>query len=165
MPYNHLILCHPFLPPSISPSIKVFPNELALCVRWSKCWSFNFSISPSNEYSGLISFLLFITNMECLWLVCQATCIFPTDWGSDCRVSLYQLSNLLSTHGAQEPKSRKCRRPRHTPVPYTSLASLTTCFKKETKSSSVCTNNPWAGRERALPRQDPFLLAASLKRV
>ena len=51
---NHLILCGPFLLPSIFPSIRVFSNELALCIRWPKDWSF--SISPSNEYSGLMSF-------------------------------------------------------------------------------------------------------------
>ena len=57
MPSNHLILCHPLLLlPSIFPSIRVFSNELALHIRWPKCWSFNFSISPSNEYLGLISF-------------------------------------------------------------------------------------------------------------
>ena len=57
MPSNHLILCHPFLLlPSIFPSIRVFSNELALRIRWPKYWSFSFSISPSNEYSGLISF-------------------------------------------------------------------------------------------------------------
>ena len=57
MPSNHLILCRPFLlPPSIFPSIKVFSNESALHIRWPKHWSFSFSISPSNEYSGLISF-------------------------------------------------------------------------------------------------------------
>ena len=56
MPSNHLILCRPLLLPSILPSIKVFSNELALCIRWPKYWSFSFSISPSNEYSGLISF-------------------------------------------------------------------------------------------------------------
>ena len=57
MPSNHLILCHPLLlPSSIFPSIRVFSNELALCIRWPKYWSFNFSISPSNEYSELIFF-------------------------------------------------------------------------------------------------------------
>ena len=56
MPSNHLILCHPLLfPPSIFPSIMVFSNESVLCIRWPKYWSFSFSISPSNEYSGLIS--------------------------------------------------------------------------------------------------------------
>ena len=57
MSSNHLILCHPFLfPPSIFPSIRVYSNESVLHVRWPKYWSFSFSISPSNEYSGLISF-------------------------------------------------------------------------------------------------------------
>ena len=57
MPSSHLILCHPLLLlPSICPSIRVFSNGLALCIRRPKYWSFSFSISPSNEYSGLISF-------------------------------------------------------------------------------------------------------------
>ena len=57
MPSNHLILCRPLLlPPSIFSSIRVFSNESALCIRWRKYWSFSFSISPSNEHSGLISF-------------------------------------------------------------------------------------------------------------
>ena len=57
MPSNHLILCHPLLLlPSIFPSIGVFSNESVLCIRWPKYWSFSFSISPSNEYLGLISF-------------------------------------------------------------------------------------------------------------
>ena len=57
MPSNHLILCHSLLlPPSIFPSIRVPSNESVLCIRWPKYWSFSFNISPSNEYSGLISF-------------------------------------------------------------------------------------------------------------
>ena len=57
MPYNRLILCHPLLLlPSILPNIRVFSSELVLHIRWSEYWSFSFSISPSNEYSGLISF-------------------------------------------------------------------------------------------------------------
>ena len=57
MPSNHLILCRPLLLlPSIFPSIRVFSNELVLHIRWPKYWSFRFSISPSNEHSGLISF-------------------------------------------------------------------------------------------------------------
>ena len=56
-PSNHLILCRPLLlPPSVFPSIRVFSNESVLCIRWPKYWSFSFSISLSNEYSGLISF-------------------------------------------------------------------------------------------------------------
>ena len=65
MLFNHLILCCPFLLlPSIFPSIRVFSKESALCIRWPKHWSFSFSISPSNEYSGLISF-----RMDCLDLL------------------------------------------------------------------------------------------------
>ena len=57
MSSRHLILCHPLLLlPPIPPSIRVFSNESALCIRWSKYWSFSFSISPSNEHPGLISF-------------------------------------------------------------------------------------------------------------
>ena len=65
MPSDHLILCHPLLlPPSIFPSITVFSNESILHIRWPKYWSYSFSISPSNEYSGLISF-----RMDCLDLL------------------------------------------------------------------------------------------------
>ena len=57
MPSSHLILCHPFLPlPPIPPSIRVFSNESTLLKRWPKYWSFSFSISPSNEHPGVISF-------------------------------------------------------------------------------------------------------------
>ena len=60
MPSNHLILCHPLLLlPSIFSSIRVFSNELVLHIRWPKYWNFNFSFSPSNEYSGLISFRIY----------------------------------------------------------------------------------------------------------
>ena len=57
MPSNHLILCHPLLLlPSVFPSIRVFSNESVLCIKWPTYWNFSFSISPSNEYSGLIPF-------------------------------------------------------------------------------------------------------------
>ena len=70
MPSSHLILCHPLLfPPSIFLSFRVFSNESVLAIRWPKYWSFSFSISPSNKYSGLISF-----RMDCLdLLVVQGT--------------------------------------------------------------------------------------------
>ena len=64
MPSNHLILCHPLLLlPSIFPSIRVFSNESALCIRWPKYCSFSFNISPSNKYSGLISFRMCWLNL------------------------------------------------------------------------------------------------------
>ena len=56
MPFSHLVLCHPLLLPPIPPNIRVFSNELTFCMRWPKYWSFSFSISPSNEHPGLISF-------------------------------------------------------------------------------------------------------------
>ena len=56
MPSNHLILCHPLLLPSIFPSIRVFSNDSVFHIKWPKYWSFSFSISPSNEYSGPVSF-------------------------------------------------------------------------------------------------------------
>ena len=65
MPSSHLILCHPLLLlPPIPPSIRVFSSESALCMRWPKCWNFSFSINPSNEHPGLISF-----RMDCLDLL------------------------------------------------------------------------------------------------
>ena len=64
MPSNHLIVCHPLLLlPSIFPSIRVFSNELVLPIRWPKYWSFSFSISSSNEYSGLISFRMDVLDL------------------------------------------------------------------------------------------------------
>ena len=61
MPSSHIILCYHLFPlPSMFPSIRVFSSESVLLIRWPKCWSFSFSISPSNEYSGLISFRIFL---------------------------------------------------------------------------------------------------------
>ena len=68
MPSNHLFLCHPLLLlPPIPPSIRVFSNESVLHIRWPKYWSFSFSISPSNEYPGLISFRMdwFVLLLKC----------------------------------------------------------------------------------------------------
>ena len=79
MPPNHLILCHPLLLTSVFLCTRVFSNELAFPIRWPKYWSFSFSISPSNEYSGLISFriewfdLLAVQGtLMCLLLACKS---------------------------------------------------------------------------------------------
>ena len=78
MPSNHLILCCPLLlPPSIFPSIRVFSNESVLRIRWPKYWSFSFSISPSNEHSGLISF-----RMDWFDLAVQGTLKSLLQWHS-----------------------------------------------------------------------------------
>ena len=127
MSSTHLIFCHPLLlPPSIFPSIRVFPNESALHIRWPKYWSFNFSISPSNEYSGLVSSRLnwlislqskglsrvFSSTTECIclcllvitlstsiqWLLCQAS-----SWiTSKGRESLSWTSKLLYPCGQDQ---------------------------------------------------------------
>ena len=75
MPSNHLILCHPLLLPSIFPSIRVFSNESVLHIRWSEYWSFSFSISPSSECSGLISFRM---DWLALIQVTEWTCPSPS---------------------------------------------------------------------------------------
>ena len=86
MPSNHLILCHPLLlPPSIFPSIRVFSKESTLPIRWPKHWSFSFSISPSNEYSGLISFRMDWLNL----LAVQGTLKSLFQHHSSCRLVYY----------------------------------------------------------------------------
>ena len=93
MPSNHLILCIPLLLlPSIFPSIRVFSNELVLCIRWPKYWSFSFNISPSNEHSGLISF-----RMDWLYLLAvQGTLKSVFQHHSSKASILHQLSFLYS---------------------------------------------------------------------
>ena len=72
MPSNHLILwCPHLLLPSVFPSIRVFSSESALCIRWPKYWSFSFSISPSNEYSGLISFRIDLLSVQRIIPACS----------------------------------------------------------------------------------------------
>ena len=95
MPSNHLFLCRPLLPPSIFPSIRVFSNESALHIRWPKYWSFSFSISPSYEYSGLVSF-----RMEWLdLLVVQGTLKSLLQHHSSKVSILLQLSHPYMTTG------------------------------------------------------------------
>ena len=87
MPSNHLILCCPLLLPSIFPSIRVFSNESALHIRWSKYWSFSFNISPSNEHPGLISFMTDWLDL----LAVQGTLMSPLQHHSS-KVSILWLS-------------------------------------------------------------------------
>ena len=124
---NHLVLCCPLLlPPSIFPSIRVFSNESALHIRWPEYWSLSFSISPSNEYSGLISFrkftwsqskyydyILFLiyhfVTLEFLIVFHMFLCLFPLSWPhfSLNLVILHILSNMLFpwVTSFQEPPS------------------------------------------------------------
>ena len=92
MPSSHLSLCHPLLlPPSIFPSIRVFSNESALRIRWPKYWSFSFSISSSNEYSGLISFRMDWLN----FLAVQGTLQSPLQHHSS-KASIFQHSAFFT---------------------------------------------------------------------
>ena len=80
IPSNHLTLCHPLLlPPSIFPSIRVFSNESTLHIRWPKYWSFSFSMSPSNEYSGLISFRISNSHVW-MWELDYKESWVPKNW-------------------------------------------------------------------------------------
>ena len=100
MPSNHLILCCPLLLPSIFPRIRVFSSESAVCIRWPKYWSFSFNISPSSEYSGLISFRIDWFGL----LAVQGTLkkSAPTQFESinSSVLSLLYGSTLTSIHGA-----------------------------------------------------------------
>ena len=102
MPFDHLMLCLPLLlPSSILPSIGVFSNELALPIRWPKYWSFSFSISPSNEYSGLISFRIDWFDLHAVPKDCQESSPAQFKCINSSVVSIYMvlLSYLYMTTG------------------------------------------------------------------
>ena len=117
MPSNHLILCHPLpLLPSIFPSIRVFFNESVLRIRWPKCWSFSFKISPSNEYSGLTSFrvdwLDLLAHFGCSgsWKLCR---LFSgcSEWGllSSCNAQASHCAGFSSCRAqALERRPNSC---------------------------------------------------------
>ena len=98
-----LILCHPlFLPPSIFPSIRVFSNKLVLRIRWPKYWSFSFNISPSNEYSGLISFRMDWLDLPVVWGILRSLLQHHSSKASILRCSAFsviQLSHPCMTTG------------------------------------------------------------------
>ena len=111
MPSNHLILCHPLLlPPSIFPSIRVFSNELALRIRWLKYWSFSLSISPSNEYSGLISFSMDWLDLLAVQGTLKSLLQHHSSKASILRCSAFfivQLSHLYMTTGKTTALTRQ----------------------------------------------------------
>ena len=98
MPSNHLILCCPLLLwPSIFPSIRVFSNDSALCIRWPKYWSFSFSISPSNEYSRLISFRMDWLNLLAVQGTLQEFSATPQFKSINCLVLSFLYSPTLTS--------------------------------------------------------------------
>ena len=111
MPSNHLILCHPLLlPPSIFPSSRVFSNESVLCFRWPEYWSFSFSISPSNEYSGLISFRIDRLNLHAVQGTLKSLLQHHSSKVSILRCSAFftvQLSHPYMTTGKTIPLTRR----------------------------------------------------------
>ena len=108
MPSNHLILCPPLLLlPYIFPSIRVFSNELALCTRWPKDWSFSFSISPSSEYSGLISFRIDWLDLLAVQRTCKSLLQHHSSKASVLHSSLYSLT-LTSIHAATAKSCQSC---------------------------------------------------------
>ena len=101
MPSNHLILCHHLLLlPSVFPSIRVFSNELALCIRWPKYWGFSFSISPSNKYSELIAFRIDLLDL----LIVQRTLKSLLQHHSS-KASTIRLSTLASAKKTQSSQA------------------------------------------------------------
>ena len=90
MPSSHLILCRPLLPPSVFASISVFSNDSVIRIRWPKYWSFSFSISPSNEYSGLISF-----RMDWLDLLAVQGALKSLLWHHSSKASILRHSALF----------------------------------------------------------------------
>ena len=99
MPSNHLILCHPLLLlPSIFPSIRVFSNETVLCIRWPKYCNFSFSISPSKEYSGLISYRIDWFDLLAVQGTLKSLLQHHTSEASILRHSAFFIVTLTSTH-------------------------------------------------------------------
>ena len=98
MPSNHLILCHPLLLPSIFPSIRVFSNESALHIRRPKYWSFSFSISPSNEYSGLISFRMHWLDLLAVQRTLKSLLQHHSSKASILQLSFFYSITLTSIH-------------------------------------------------------------------
>ena len=112
MPSNHLILCCPrLLLLSIFPSIRIFSNESALCIRWPKYWSFNFSISPSNEYSVLTSFRIDWSDLLAVQGTLKSLLQHHSSKASILRCSAFfivQLSHLYMTTGKTIALTRPC---------------------------------------------------------
>ena len=110
MPFNHLILCCPLLSPAIFPSIRVFSKESVLAIKWPKYWSFSFSISPSNEYSGLISFRLNWLDLLAVQGTLKSLLQHQSSKASILRHSAFfvvQLSHLYMTTGKSKALTRR----------------------------------------------------------
>ena len=106
MPSSHLILCHPLLLPSNIPSITVFSNESVLHIRWPKYWSFSFSISPSNEYSRLISFRMDLLNLLAVQETLKSLLQHHSSKGPGTRNTWTRLGHQENKRGVTPPHTR-----------------------------------------------------------
>ena len=133
MPANNLILCHPLLLlPSIFPNIRVFSNESALCVRWPKYWSFSFSISPSNEHLGLISFRMDWLDLLAVQGTLKSLLQHHSSKASIllCLVFfMVQLSHLYMTTGKNKALTRQT---------FDFMASVTICSDFRAPQNKIC---------------------------
>ena len=109
IPSNHLILCHPLLlPPSIFPSIRVFSSESALRLRWSEEWNFSFIISPSSEYSGLMSWNSLCEVWRPLEVKCWVTWSVALVWSGVSQLSLWDGIHQSSPQNAESVEGQTC---------------------------------------------------------
>ena len=147
MPSNYLILCHPFiLLPSIFPSIRVFSNESVLHIRWPKYWGFSFSISPSNEYSGLISFRMDWLDLFAAQGALKSLLQYHSSKASVLRCSAFftvQISHPCTTTGKSIPLTRWTFVGTVMSLLFNMLSSLVITFLPRTSSlgdSNSCSN-------------------------
>ena len=137
MPSNHLILCCCLLLlPSIFPSIRVFSSESALCIRWPKYWSFSFSVSPSNEYSGLISFRIDLFDLLTVQGTLKSLLQHQSSKASILRYSAFfigQLSHPYMTTGKTIALTRQAFVGKVMPLLFNTLSRFDTAFLPRSK--------------------------------
>ena len=141
MPANHLIPCHLLiLLPSIFPSIRVFPNESALCIRWTKYWSFSFNISHSNEHSGLISLRMDLLDLLAVQWTLKSLLQLHSSKASTLRHSalfIVQLSHPYMTTGKAIALTRRTFVDKVMSLPFNMLSSLVITFLQRKSPSAV----------------------------
>ena len=147
MPSNHLILCRPLLLlPSIFPGIRVFSNESALRIRWPKCWSYNFNISPSNEQPGLISFRIDWLDLLAVQGTLKSLLQHYSSKASTLRLSAFftvQLSHPYMTTGKTTVSTRRTFVDKVMSLLFNTLSRLVTEKAMAPHSSTLAWKIPW----------------------
>ena len=165
MPSNHLILCRPFLfPPSIFPSIRTFSNESGLYIRWQKYWSFSFSISPFNEYSGLITFRIDWLNLLAVQRTLKSLLQHHSSKASILRHSVFftvQLSHPYMTTGKNIAFTRWTFVGKEMSLLFNMLSTLAITFLQRSKSfnfmAAVTLCSDFGAQENSRSLFPPFL--------